>query len=171
MGKFKWILDMSYYKATSWLDLWYPWTCIYLHRIRLNVKVCIQLLSYQMNILAYHQTYQYNICALQSNIDICLGSLLLKWFNLNLSKDNHMSSKSWDESTYPMMTYSNGNIFRVTGQQRGALMLSMVCAWRLNKRLCKQCWGWWFDTPSAHYDVTVINSQTSTLAQLKLWNG
>ena len=27
---------------------------------------------------------------------------------------------------------------------------------RLNKRLSKQSWGWWFQTPSRHYDVTVM---------------
>ena len=60
-----------------------------------------------------------------------------------------------------MMASSNGNIFRVTGhlceeftghrwiprphkgQWRGALMFSLIY-----KRLCKQWWGWWFETPS-----------------------
>ena len=32
------------------------------------------------------------------------------------------------------------------GQWRGALMFSLIYA--LNKRLCKQSWGWWFETPS-----------------------
>ena len=32
------------------------------------------------------------------------------------------------------------------GQWRGALMFSVICA--LNKRLSKQLWGWWFETPS-----------------------
>ena len=32
------------------------------------------------------------------------------------------------------------------GPWRGALMFSLICA--LNKRLSKQSWGWWFDTPS-----------------------
>ena len=32
------------------------------------------------------------------------------------------------------------------GQWRGALMFSLI--WALNKRLSKQSWGWWFDTPS-----------------------
>ena len=32
------------------------------------------------------------------------------------------------------------------GQWRGALMSSLVCA--LNKRLSKQSWCWWFQTPS-----------------------
>ena len=27
---------------------------------------------------------------------------------------------------------------------------------RLNKRLSKQSWGWWFETPSRHYNVTVV---------------
>ena len=31
-------------------------------------------------------------------------------------------------------------------QWRGALMFSLICA--LNKRLSKQSWGWWFETPS-----------------------
>ena len=32
------------------------------------------------------------------------------------------------------------------GQWRGALMFSLICA--LNKRLSKQSWGGWFETPS-----------------------
>ena len=61
-----------------------------------------------------------------------------------------------------MMTSSNGNTFRATGpfvrgihrspvssphkgQWHGALMFSLIC---LNKRLSKQSWGWWFETPS-----------------------
>ena len=27
---------------------------------------------------------------------------------------------------------------------------------RLNKQLSKQSWGWWFETPSHHYDVIVM---------------
>ena len=67
---------------------------------------------------------------------------------------------SHDKYLICMMTSSNGNLFRVTGplyyhrspvnsphkgQWRGALMFSMIC---LNKRLSKQSWGWWFETPS-----------------------
>ena len=43
-------------------------------------------------------------------------------------------------------------------QWRGALMLSLICA--LNKRLSKQSWSWWFETPSRplrrHCNVLVI---------------
>ena len=32
------------------------------------------------------------------------------------------------------------------GQRRGALMFSLICT--LNKRVSKQSWGWWLETPS-----------------------
>ena len=55
-----------------------------------------------------------------------------------------------------IMTSSNGNILRVTGHLCGeftphkghwrrALMVFYLI---LNKRLSKQRWGWWFETPS-----------------------
>ena len=61
-----------------------------------------------------------------------------------------------------MMTSSNGNIFRVTGPLCGeftdhrwipctkASGSELWCFFDLrpNKRLSKQSWGWWFDTPS-----------------------
>ena len=58
-----------------------------------------------------------------------------------------------------MMTSSNGNIFALLaicarihqspvnsphkGQRRGALMFTLICVWIT---LCKQSWGWWFET-------------------------
>ena len=61
-----------------------------------------------------------------------------------------------------MMTSSNGNIFRVTGHLCGkftgprwishtkASDAELWCFFdlRLNKRLSKQPWGWWFETPA-----------------------
>ena len=59
-----------------------------------------------------------------------------------------------------MMTSSNGNIFHVSGPLCGELTGhrwipltkdSDMELWRvlcLNKRLSKQSWGWWFETPS-----------------------
>ena len=63
---------------------------------------------------------------------------------------------------YHMMTSSNGNIFRVTGPSCGEFTghrripltkASGAELWcfldlRLNKRLCKQSWIWWFETPT-----------------------
>ena len=61
-----------------------------------------------------------------------------------------------------MMTSSTGNIFRVTGPLCGEFTgpgefptqrpvtrsFDVFFDLRLNKRLCKQQWGWWFETPS-----------------------
>ena len=60
-----------------------------------------------------------------------------------------------------MMTSSNGNIFRVTGPLCGEFTgpgdfptqrpvtqsFDVFFDLRLNKRLSKQPWGWWFETP------------------------
>ena len=61
-----------------------------------------------------------------------------------------------------VMTSSNGNIFRVTGHLCGEFTgpvefpaqksvtrsFDVFFDLRLNKRLSKQPWGWWFETPS-----------------------
>ena len=61
-----------------------------------------------------------------------------------------------------MMTSSNGNIFRVSGplcgeftgpgefptQRAVTRSFDVFFDLRLNKRLSKQPWGWWFETPS-----------------------
>ena len=61
-----------------------------------------------------------------------------------------------------MMTLSNGNIFHVTGPLCGEFTdpgefptqrpvtrsFDVFFVLRLNKRLSKQPWGWWFETPS-----------------------
>ena len=65
-------------------------------------------------------------------------------------------------ATVLMMTSSNGNIFRVTGPLCGEFTgpgefrtqrpvtqsFDVFFDLRLNKRLSKQPWGWWFETPS-----------------------
>ena len=71
-----------------------------------------------------------------------------------------------------MMTSSNGNIFRVTGPLCGKFTgpgdfptqrpvtrsFDVFFDLRLNKRLSKQPWGWWFEPPSwslwRHRNVT-----------------
>ena len=69
-----------------------------------------------------------------------------------------------------MMTSSNENIFHVTGHLRGTFTghrwitrtkASNAELWYIfflcvNKRLSKQWWGWWFETPSCFYNVTVM---------------
>ena len=68
----------------------------------------------------------------------------------------------WGQNRLLMMTSSNGNIFRVTGplcgeftgpgefpaQRPVTLSFDVFFDLRLNKRLSKQPWGWWFETLS-----------------------
>ena len=59
---------------------------------------------------------------------------------------------------FHMMTSSHGNIFRVTGHLCGEFTgptqrpvtrsFDVFFDLRPNKRLSKQWWGWWFETPS-----------------------
>ena len=78
---------------------------------------------------------------------------------------------SWTKKL--MMTSSNGNIFPVTGHLCGeftshrwiphpmASDVELWCFLCLNKRLSKQSWGWWFETPSRplwrHSNVYLCN--------------
>ena len=65
-----------------------------------------------------------------------------------------------------MMTSSNGDIFRVTGplcgEFTGPRSFDVFFDLRLNKRLSKQSWGCWFDTPSSplwrHRTVLIIRA-------------
>ena len=78
------------------------------------------------------------------------------------SSDGRQSGK---QTNICMMTSLNGNIFRVTGHVCGEFSghrwipqtkTSDSVLWsvdvffdlRVNKRLSKQSWGWWFETPS-----------------------
>ena len=68
----------------------------------------------------------------------------------------------FDQLLRSMMTSSNGNIFRITGPLCGEFTgtgefpaqrpvtrsFDVFFYLRLNKRLSKQPWGWWFETPS-----------------------
>ena len=69
---------------------------------------------------------------------------------------------SYHGNSYLIMTSSNGIIFRVTGlcagnppvtcefppQRPVTRSFNVFFDLRLNKRLSKQLWGWWFETPS-----------------------
>ena len=92
-----------------------------------------------------------------------------KFLSVNRKKiwqERHCKGVSDDEHIYlfdlHMMTSSNGNIFRVTGPLCGEFTgpgefpaqrpvtrsFDAFFDLGLNKRLSKQPWGWWFQTPS-----------------------
>ena len=56
------------------------------------------------------------------------------------------------------------------GQWRVTLMISLICD--LNKRLSKQLWGWWFETPSRSlWRHCNVNSQVIRIWPLKWESG
>ena len=91
---------------------------------------------------------------------------------------------NWDKAASIMMTSSNGNIFRVTGPLCGEFTgpgefptqrpvtrsFDVLFDLRLNKRLSKQPWGWWFETParSLWRQRNVLNGSSLWLNKLGL---
>ena len=74
---------------------------------------------------------------------------------------NNLQRPEWVLTSHSFMTSSNGTIFRVTGPLCGEFTgpgdfptqrpvtrsFDVFFDLRLNKRLSKQPWGWWFETP------------------------
>ena len=89
-------------------------------------------------------------------------------------------SLKWQRDNF-MMTSSNGNIFRVTGHLCGEFpaqrpvtrSFDIFFDLRLNKRLSKQSWGWWFERLSCplwrQCNVPPILYATSNYIHHKLW--
>ena len=84
----------------------------------------------------------------------------------------HLWSYSKQLLLFYMMTSSNGNISAllalcarnspVTGEFPGQRPMTrsfdVFFDLHLNKRLSKQWWGWWYETPWANYDIIVIQT-------------
>ena len=94
---------------------------------------------------------------------------LIKWSKHDLCKPYSIQNNTMmgvqfviHEDLFRMMTSSNGNIFRATGPLCGEFTgpgefptqrpvtrsFDVYFDLRLNKRLSKQPWGWWFETLS-----------------------
>ena len=118
-------------------------------------------------------------------------SLICAWqmVQANNTDDGHLRRH---RAHYDMMTSSNGNIFRVSGHLCGeftgprwiprtkASDAELWCFFdlRLNKRLSKQWWGWWFETLSHplwrhRNDINVIphryHNFDSGLTAVEVW--
>ena len=98
----------------------------------------------------------------------------MSWYEVHLCYCRFCSSVN-------MMTSSNGNIFRLTGQLCGPdeFHAQMPVTWsfdvffdlHLNKRLSKQSWGWWFETPSRPLwrQSNVLPVFTGDVTLLRVW--
>ena len=117
-----------------------------------------------------------------STVFVCLSiSGILFKSSVNTPEKNLFSTSAFPRSSLivcpsSMMTSSNGNISRVTGPLCGEFTgpgefpTQRPVTWsfdvffdlRVNKRLSKQPWGWWFETPSwslwHHCNASLIKS-------------
>ena len=133
----------------------------------IGVFVCAILVSFPIDV---HKIF--NIFILLRVHDKHVFTHLFPWcihFNIlhNICRfgdadSRYTSDLIWEQTAKCMMTSSNGNIFRVTGPLCGEFTgpgefptqrpVTRSCDvffdLRLNKRLSKQPWGWWFETPS-----------------------
>ena len=118
-----------------------------------------------LNFLHHRKAHFYQPAVLlhmfwSSCVDYFIGSLFNPKFQQKIRIN--LLECGLKEHTCSMMTSSNGNIFRVTGPLCGEFTgpgefptqrpvtqsFDVFFDLRLNKRLSKQPWGWWFDTPS-----------------------
>ena len=148
-----------------WFDIWFSYKYLFLLS---NFKVFSFLQSkheIHMNATCFNSKPSMSVAAqtVPNKKNGMTGNI--PWNVLNLRTRNimyqshvsyrqpHLSFRLVAEINYgcDMMTSSNGNISRVTGllcgelQRLGAFMFFFYL--RLNKRLSKQLWGWWFETP------------------------
>ena len=99
-----------------------------------------------------------SVCVVCHRLSTCRGPIKHDTTLSTIRKE-----ESWNfVPTTNMMTSSSGNIFRVTGPLCGEFIgpgefpaqrpvtrcFDVFFDLRLNKRLSKQWWGWWFETPS-----------------------
>ena len=77
----------------------------------------------------YFSTASYSSC----------GTLFLSWWRHQMETFSALLALCAGNSPVPVNSPHKD-------QWRGAVMFSLICA--RNKRLSKQPWGWWFETPS-----------------------
>ena len=125
--------------AWNYTGLWY--THIVLHRWKLNISYI------KMNIVCLASVKTGSVS--DTNVSRFISHIIWRWHD-DVIKWRHFPRHwpfvrgiHWSPVNSPHK-----------GQWRGALVFSLIC---LNKRLSKQPWGWWFETPTPHYDVIVMD--------------
>ena len=127
-------------------------------------KPCMLYLNCRSDALQLLLTYEVVLCKIMvfCVIFICVENAQFTsnvYMYTSLAQRHALHLRS---TAFYMMTSSNGNIFRVTGPLCGefachrwmpltkASDAKLWCFFhlRLNKRLSKQSWGWWFETSS-----------------------
>ena len=109
-----------------------------------------------------------SVCCFDPKLYWSIGRTKCSYYSTRVDLYSHQILLITDQQVmawchkFNMMTSSNGNIFHVTGPLCGEFTgpgefpsqrpvtrsFDVFFDLRLNKRLSKQPWGWWFETPA-----------------------
>ena len=149
--------DMIFKGFVEYKWFWYDFTfqnIIKTNRRNITSLSWSKLKSY--TILRLHYSYDpHEAVLLHILIFVKQNQVILSdYHRFNAIQQSHKDVIIWKD--FPMMTLSNGNIFRVTGplcghrwipaQRPVTRSFDVFFHIRLNKRLSKQSRGWWFET-------------------------
>ena len=162
----KWILSAYWYVFLLQHDVFAGLAC----RIAVKITCHFRWWNQYMESLVYSQVPAGVLClfskGLMSSYFNSLGIMCVAVTWKNRTCHNSCAvvtyARVMTRIDYHMMTSSNGNIFRVTGPLCGEFTgpgefptqrpvtrsIDVFFDLRLNKRLSKQPWGWWFETLS-----------------------
>ena len=130
------------------------YTCLYMKLFKLEMW---PLLQFNIENIGKYQSFRriayLPMTCLQRHYDVTrYGIVLLCLENVQTPRGKDSYGPPIALLAITMMTSSNGNIFRFTGEfpvQRPVTRgFDVFFDLRLNERLNKQSWGWWFETPS-----------------------
>ena len=101
--------------------------------------------------------FENQLSAISNPSSPCLRIFWKKWGNATPALwVNH--DESWIISALPGLCVGNSLVTGEFPSQRPVTRgFDVFFDLRLNKRLSKQSWGWWCETPWCHYDVTVLS--------------
>ena len=128
-------------------------------------RVCSQYFVTNLHIVGLAQDCSNSTAKALELLQCCTKPSICFWTSVLASPTNQYDVKLYYRSVHcepTMMTSSNWNIFRVTGPLCGEFTgpgdfpaqrpvtrsFDVFFHLRLNKRLSKQSWGWWFETLS-----------------------
>ena len=106
--------------------------------------------------------YPERLCSYRDMVLVATATVAMNLLQASCNVKHSCYILAYQLPSWNMMTSSNGNIFRVTGPVCGEFTgpgefptqrpvtrnFDVFFDLHLNKRLSKQPWGWWFETPS-----------------------
>ena len=145
-----WFSGWDLYRRALWLNVW----CVYLNWFNSQIPQCTCFISHNAPLMAWVSNYWMVHCGIWNRCIVgfvrLIYSVWLPWLGLFTALyPNHIVT--WWRHQMETFSICAGNS-PVTGEFRTQRPVTrsfdVFFDLRLNKRLSKQWWGWWFETPS-----------------------